>query len=87
MVLLDYLFISTILQARTACEAWKKEASMSKQKADMATKEKEAVIVKLNLLQKEVTNIVTITFYYGKPYKCFSLFIGIDINEVCSLVH
>ena len=79
MLLSGHLLILNILQARTACEAWKKEASMSKQKADMATKEKEAVIVKLNLLQKEVTNIVTITFYYGKY---FSLFIGIDINEI-----
>ncbi len=44
-----------MLQARTACEAWKKEAAMAKQKADMANKEKEAAILKVNSLQKEVS--------------------------------
>jgi hypothetical protein len=34
-----------MLQARTACKAWKKEAAMAKQKADMANKEKEAATV------------------------------------------
>jgi hypothetical protein len=46
-----------MLQARTACEAWKKEAAMAKQKADMANKEKEAAILKVNSLQKEVSSI------------------------------
>jgi hypothetical protein len=45
-----------MLQARTACEAWKKEAAMAKQKADMANKEKEAAILKVNSLQKEVSS-------------------------------
>ena len=43
-----------MIQARQACEAWKKEAAMAKQKADMAIKEKDAALTKLNALQKEV---------------------------------
>ena len=47
-------FISFCVQARTACDAWKKEAAMAKQKADIANKEKEAAIIKAASLQKEV---------------------------------
>ena len=43
-----------MIQARQACEAWKKEAAMAKHKADMAIKEKDAALTKLNALQKEV---------------------------------
>jgi len=47
----------SMVQARTACDAWKKEAAMSKQKAEIASKEKEAVIAKLNVLQKELEQL------------------------------
>jgi len=43
----------SMIQARQACEAWKKEAAMAKHKADMAIKEKDAALTKLNALQKE----------------------------------
>ena len=41
-------------QARTACEAWKKEAALANKKAEMAIKEKEVDLAKVNNLQKEV---------------------------------
>ena len=52
-----------MIQARQACEAWKKEAAMAKQKADMAIKEKDAALTKLNALQKEVFFILK--YYYN----------------------
>ena len=51
-----------MMQARQACEAWKKEAAMAKQKADMALKEKEAALTKLNALQKEVILLTYLRF-------------------------
>jgi hypothetical protein len=47
----------SMIQARTACDAWKKEAAMSKQKAEMAIKEKEVAIGKVSALQKEVEQL------------------------------
>ena len=44
----------TMGQARTACDAWKKEAAMANKKAEMAHKDKEAAIIKCGSLQKEV---------------------------------
>jgi len=44
-------------QARTACDAWKKEAAMSKQKAEMAIKEKDVAVNKVSTLQKEVITL------------------------------
>lgn len=41
-------------QARTACEAWKKEAALANKKAEMAIKEKEVALAKVNNLQKEM---------------------------------
>ena len=46
-------------QARTACDAWKKEAALANKKAELANKDKEAAIVKCNSLQKEVSCGVT----------------------------
>ena len=46
----------TMGQARTACDAWKKEAAMANKKAEMAQKDKEAAIIKVGSLQKEVSN-------------------------------
>ena len=43
-------------QARTACDAWKKEAALANKKAEMAQKDKEAAIIKCGSLQKEVRN-------------------------------
>ena len=43
-------------QARTACDAWKKEAALANKKAEMAQKDKEAAIIKCGSLQKEVGN-------------------------------
>ena len=42
-------------QARTACDAWKKEAALANKKAELANKDKETAIVKCNSLQKEVS--------------------------------
>ncbi len=56
-----------MIQARQACEAWKKEAAMAKQKADMAIKEKDAALTKLNALQKEVSSIIS-CLRNGKNY-------------------
>ena len=42
-------------QARTACDAWKKEAALANKKAEMAHKDEESAIVKCNSLQKEVS--------------------------------
>jgi len=47
----------SMIQARTACDAWKKEAAMAKQKEEIAIKEKAAALVKLNALQKEVEQL------------------------------
>ena len=41
-------------QARTACDAWKKEAALANKKAEIANKEKEVAIAKCTSLQKEV---------------------------------
>ena len=41
-------------QARNACEAWKKEAAMAKQKADVAMKEKESAMAKAAQMQREL---------------------------------
>merc|ERR1719228_1863519 len=46
-----------MIQARTACEAWKKEAAMSKQKAEISFKEKEVAINKAATLQKEIEQL------------------------------
>merc|ERR1712242_311704 len=54
-----------MIQARTACEAWKKEAAMSKQKADIAIKEKEAAISKVTTLQKELEQLSGGPFLHG----------------------
>lgn len=42
-------------QARTACDAWKKEAALANKKAELANKEKEVAVAKANSLQKEVS--------------------------------
>ena len=42
-------------QARTACEAWKKEAAVAIKKAEMANKEKEVALAKATSLQKDVS--------------------------------
>jgi len=47
----------SMIQARTACDAWKKEAALAKQKEEIALKEKAAAIAKLNSLQKEVEQL------------------------------
>jgi len=44
-------------QARTACDAWKKEAALANKKAEMAHKDKESAIVKCNSLQKEIDQL------------------------------
>ena len=41
-------------QARTACDAWKKEAALANKKAEIANKEKDVAIAKCSSLQKEV---------------------------------
>jgi len=47
----------TMGQARTACDAWKKEAAMANKKAEMAHKDKEAAIIKCGSLQKEIEQL------------------------------
>ncbi|XP_023342010.1 RING finger protein unkempt isoform X2 [Eurytemora carolleeae] len=47
----------SMIQARTACDAWKKEAAMSKQKAEMAIKEKDVAVNKVSTLQKEIEQL------------------------------
>ena len=44
-------------QARTACDAWKREAAMANKKAEVAAKEKEMAIAKCSSLQKEVSDM------------------------------
>ena len=44
-------------QARTACDAWKKEAAMANKKAEMAIKEREVALNKAVQLQKEVDRV------------------------------
>merc|ERR1719208_360462 len=44
----------TMGQARTACDAWKKEAAMANKKAEIASKEKDVAMAKCNSLQKEL---------------------------------
>lgn len=44
-------------QARSACEAWKKEAAIASKKAELAMKEKEAALLKLAQMQKEIDNL------------------------------
>jgi len=41
-------------QARTACDAWKKEAALANKKAEIANKEKDVAIAKCSSLQKEI---------------------------------
>ena len=47
----------SIQQARTACEAWKKETALATNKMEQAIKEKESVNVKANQLQKELDGL------------------------------
>lgn len=44
-------------QARTACDAWKKEAAMANKKAEMAIKEREVALNKAVQLQKELEQL------------------------------
>ena len=44
----------SIQQARTACEAWKKETALATKKMEQAIKEKEQAAAKANQLQKEL---------------------------------
>jgi hypothetical protein len=44
-------------QTRGACEVWKKEAAIANKKAELALKEKEAALLKLAQMQKEVDNL------------------------------
>merc|ERR1719251_349030 len=44
-------------QARTACDAWKKEAAMANKKAEMAIKEREVALNKAVQLQKEIEQL------------------------------
>jgi len=44
-------------QARTACDAWKKEAALANKKAEIAIKEKEVAMVKAVQLQKELEQL------------------------------
>jgi len=44
-------------QARTACDAWKKEAALANKKAEMAIKEKDMAIGKALQLQKEMEQL------------------------------
>ena len=44
-------------QARNACEVWKKEATLANKKAELAIKEKEAAMLKLAQMQKEIDTL------------------------------
>jgi len=44
-------------QTRGACEVWKKEAAIANKKAELAIKEKEAALLKLAQMQKEIDNL------------------------------
>ena len=44
----------SIQQARTACEAWKKETALATKKMEQAIKEKEQATAKANQLQQEL---------------------------------
>lgn len=46
-----------LIQARNACEAWKKEAAIANKKAEFAIKEKEAALLKLAQMQKEIDSL------------------------------
>ena len=55
--------------ARTACDAWKKEAALANKRAELANKDKEVAIVKCGSLQKEVSHgsdstQQALTFYF-----------------------
>jgi len=43
--------------ARTACDAWKKEAALANKRAELANKDKEVAIVKCGSLQKEIEQL------------------------------
>jgi hypothetical protein len=47
----------SIQQARTACEAWKKETALATKKMEQAIKEKDSVSAKANQLQKELDGL------------------------------
>jgi hypothetical protein len=44
-------------QARSACEAWKKEAAIASKKADLAIKEKDAAMLKLIQMKEEMDSL------------------------------
>merc|ERR1719445_2710380 len=43
--------------ARTACDAWKKEAALANKRAELANKDKEVAVAKANSLQKELEQL------------------------------
>ncbi len=47
----------SIQQARTACEAWKKETALATKKMEQAIKDKEAATAKANQLQTELDGL------------------------------
>merc|ERR1712077_60598 len=47
-------FEENIQQARNACEVYKREANLANRKADLAYKEKDAAMLKLAQMQKEL---------------------------------
>jgi len=50
-------FEENIQQARTACEVYKREATLANRKADLAYKEKDAAMLKLAQMQKELDSL------------------------------
>jgi hypothetical protein len=54
---------SVLMQARQACEAWKKEAAIALKKVEMAQKDKDGALTKVAQLQKELESATC-----GGPY-------------------
>ena len=50
-------FEENIQQARNACEVYKREANLANRKADLAYKEKDAAMLKLAQMQKELDSL------------------------------